>query len=111
MITLLLAIAISAPKPVVVDVCEINDMRHVKQVILYRWTWLLSGRSHHVSQWWIINKPPKVERLGDRWLIESEGRRFIARTLRRTTTQHDPEIADRRKLHEGDRKEYIRCVQ
>lgn len=96
----------------VVDVCEINKTPHLRQVILYRWMWLPNGRSHYVSQWWKIEGEPEeggplIERRGNRWLVSSEGRRFYARTLRRTETNHDPEYKDRDNLIEEDRRPYL----
>ena len=111
MLAILLAIVLSV-SPVAdieVDVCEINTTTNFRQVILYRWTWAPAGRSHHVAQWWITKSEPTVTRIGERWMVESDGRLFIARSLRRTKTQFDPEISDRKKLHEGDRKPYL-CV-
>lgn len=108
MFALILALAITTSNRLpIVEVCEINETPSVKQVILYRWMWLSGGRSHHVAQWWIIRSDPLVERHGDRWRITSEGRRFEARSLRRTKTAVDPEILDRTKLREEDRKPYI----
>jgi hypothetical protein len=109
MTALILAIALTfRPSLPHVDVCEINTTPTIRQIILYRWTWLPTGRSHHVAQWWSIGKDPEVKRIGDRWLVISEGRRFTCRTLHRTETQHDPEVLDRRKLNEADRIEYIK---
>lgn len=108
MIAMLLTIALSAqPKLPIVEVCEINTTPTLRQIILYRWTWLPSGRSHHVSQWWIVNDEPTIERRGGVWLVSSEGRRFVARSLRQTKTQHDPEMLDREKLPENCRRAYI----
>lgn len=108
MIALILAIALTAPSQLPhVDVCEINTTPTIRQVILYRWTWLPEGRSHHVAQWWLIDSEPIVERRNGMWLVSSEGKRFVARTLRRTTTRHDPEVMDRKKLNEADREPYI----
>lgn len=108
MLALLLAIAISTSTPLPhVEVCEINETPTIKQVILYRWMWLPTGRSHHVSQWWIIHNEPLVQRRNGMWLVASEGRLFTARSLRRTTTPHDPELRDRDKLHEESRRVYI----
>ena len=111
MIALLLAIALTAPSPIPhVEVCEINTTPTIRQVILYRWTWLPTGRSHHVAQWWSINSEPIIERRGDKWLVSSEGRRFTCRTLHRTETTVDPEVLDRKKLNEQDREPYI-CLE
>jgi hypothetical protein len=108
MIALILTLALTARDPLpIVEVCEINTTPTIRQIILYRWTWLPTGRSHHVSQWWIINQAPIVQRQGGMWLISSEGKRFICRSLRRTTTPLDPEVLDRDKLPEDSRKAYI----
>jgi hypothetical protein len=107
MIAFLLIIALTAPRLPIVEVCEINETPTIRQIILYRWTWLPTGRSHHVSQWWIVQTEPIIERRHGMWLVSSEGRRFIVRSLRRTRTQHDPEILDREKLNEENRKPYL----
>lgn len=106
MITILLVIALSTPRTPVVEVCEINRTPVVYQVILWRWMWLPTGHSHHVSQWWIIRSKPDVRRQNGMWLVSSEGRRFIARSLRRTETWYDPEMLDQGNLATEDRKEY-----
>lgn len=109
MIAIFLAIAITVREPLpLVDVCEINQTRHIKQVILYRWSWLSCGRGHHVSQWWTFNDDPDVQPLGDYWIVSSEGRRFLAKRVRKTETPYDPEVLDRKKLNEADRIEYIK---
>lgn len=107
MFALLLSAALSLPTLPIVEVCEINETPTIRQIILYRWMHLSSGRSHYVSQWWIITREPLIERRGGMWTIQSDGRRFVARTLRRTTTPHDPEILDRKKLPEINRRAYI----
>jgi hypothetical protein len=108
MTAFIIALALSARDPLPhVDVCEINNTPTIRQIILYRWTWLPGGRSHHVAQWWSVGVDPIVERRGDIWMISSEGRRFTCRTLRRTETPYDPEVLDRKKLNEADRNPYI----
>ena len=107
MITIILTIALTSPRLPIVEVCEINTTPTIRQIILYRWTWLPEGRSHHVAQWWIAKDEPIAERRGGKWCISSEGRRFVARSLRRTRTEYDPEILDREKLNEESRRAYI----
>lgn len=107
-VALLLALTLTAGESLpAVDVCEINTTPSIRQVILYRWMWIPTGRSHHVAQWWIVTSEPLIERHGNRWLVSSEGRRFYARTLRRTETKHDPEFKDRDNLIEEDRRPYL----
>ena len=107
MTALILTIALSIPTLPIIEVCEINQSPVVRQMILHRWTWLPEGHSHHVSQWWIIRSEPTIERRCGMWLVSSEGKRFVARSLRRTRTPRDPEILDRKKLNEMDRKAYL----
>jgi len=40
------------------------------------------------------------------WMVQSEGREFFARSLRRTETIGDPEVADRKIVNECDRQPY-----
>jgi hypothetical protein len=109
MTALILALALTfRPSLPHVDVCEINTTPTIRQVILYRWTWLPSGQFASCRTVVVDRQRPKVKRIGDRWLVISEGRRFTCRTLHRTETQHDPEVLDRRKLNEADRIEYIK---
>lgn len=108
MLAFLLALSLTAGESLpIVEVCEINETPTIRQVILYRWTWLPCGRNHHVAQWWIIKTEPAIERRHGMWIVSSEGKRFIARSLRRTRTRYDPEILDRKKLHEENRKPYL----
>jgi hypothetical protein len=109
MIALILTLALTARDPLpIVEVCEINTTPTIRQIILYRWTWLPTVvRSHRVSQWWIVKTEPTIERRHGMWLVSSEGRRFIVRSLRRTRTQYDPEVLDRSKLSEDSRRAYI----
>lgn len=107
MIAALLAIALTARDPLpIVDVCEINTTGHLRQVVLYRWHWSPQGKSHRVSQWWEIVTEPIVSRRGGVWHVQSCGREFLARTLRRTTTAVDPEVADRSAVGVDDRMPY-----
>jgi hypothetical protein len=106
-IALLLALATFAPLPPVVEVCEINTTPNFTQVILRRWHRLGEVNGHRVTEWWIAKEPPTIEPHGDKWLVRSEGREFIARSVRWTETQHDPEQAERKILPECDRVPYL----
>lgn len=106
MITIILTIATFAPIPPVVEVCEINTTPKFRQVILRRWNRLGAVNGHRVSEWWIAKDEPVIERIGDRWRVRSEGREFIARSLRRTETVGDPEMIDRAIVAECDRVPY-----
>jgi hypothetical protein len=108
MITLLLTLATFAPPLPTVEVCEINTTPNFQQVILRRWHRLGAVNGHRVSEWWIPRKESTtVERFGDRWLIRSDGREFIARSVRWTQTVGDPEMAERKILCTEDRVPYL----
>jgi len=107
MITLLLALATYAPATTLVEVCEINTTPNFTQVILRRWHRLGEVNGHRVTEWWIAKEPPTIERIGGKWLVKSDGREFIARSVRWTTTQHDPEMAERKILCPSDRVPYL----
>jgi len=107
MIALLLALATFAPPATVVDVCEINTTPHFKQIILRRWHRLGHVNGHQVTEWWIVQSDPMIERVGGRWVVRSEGREFFARSVRWTETANDPERDERRILHECDRVPYL----
>ena len=106
MITILLTLATFAPALPAVEVCEINTTPNFRQVILRRWHRLGAVNGHRVAQWWIAKDKPTVERIGDRWRVRSEGRVFIARSVRRTETVGDPEMLDREIVRECDRVPY-----
>ena len=107
MITLLLTLATFAPSLPVVEVCEINTTPNFQQVILRRWHRLGAVNGHRVTEWWLANKKPHIEPRGDRWLVRSDGREFIARSVRWTQTQHDPEMSERKILCLSDRVPYF----
>ena len=107
LLAILLTLATFAPSLPQVEVCEINTTPNFQQVILRRWHRLGAVNGHQVTQWWIAKQKPHVEPRGDRWLVRSEGREFIARSLRRTTTMHDPEYQERKILPECDRVPYL----
>jgi hypothetical protein len=106
-IALFLTLATFAPSLPVIEVCEINTTPNFTQVILRRWHRLGAVNGHRVSEWWIIKEPPRIERIGDGWLVRSEGRMFIARSVRWTETQHDPEMKERKILCPSDRVPYL----
>jgi hypothetical protein len=107
-IALLLALATFAPSLPTVEVCEINTTPNFTQVILRRWHRLGAVNGHRVTEWWIPRKETTtVERFGDRWLVRSDGREFIARSVRRTTTVNDPEMAERKILCPENRVPYL----
>ena len=107
MIALLLTLATFAPSLPHVEVCEINTTPNFQQVILRRWHRLGAVNGHRVTEWWIAKEPPHIERIGGKWLVRSEGREFIARSVRPTETQHDPEMAERKILCPSDRVPYL----
>jgi hypothetical protein len=107
MIAFLLTLATFAPSLPHVEVCEINTTPNFTQVILRRWHRLGAVNGHRVTEWWIIKEKPTIEPHGDRWLVRSEGREFIARSLRWTETSHDPEYQERKILPECDRVPYL----
>jgi hypothetical protein len=107
MIAIILTLATFAPSPPQAEVCEINTTPNFQQVILRRWHRLGVVNGHRVTEWWIANKKPHIEPHGDRWLVRSEGREFIARSVRLTTTSHDPEMAERKILCPSDRVPYL----
>ena len=107
MITLLIALATFAPSLPHVEVCEINTTPQFTQEILRRWHRLGAVNGHQVTEWWLASKKPHVEPRGDKWLVRSEGREFIARSLRRTQTIDDPEYKERKILPECDRVPYL----
>ena len=106
MIAILLTLATFAPSPPVVEVCEINTTPVFTQVIIRRWHRLGAANGHRVTEWWIAKQPITVQRAGGVWMVSSEGREFYARSLRRTETTCDPEVADRKIVHECDREPY-----
>jgi hypothetical protein len=107
-IALLLTLATFAPSLPVVDVCEINTTPNFTQVILRRWHRLGATNGHQVTEWWIPRKETTtVERFGDRWLVRSDGREFIARSVRWTETPNDPEMAERKILCPENRVPYL----
>ena len=106
MITILLTLATFAPSAPFVEVCEINTTPQFRQVILRRWHRLGAVNGHRVTQWWIAKDEPTIERIGNRWRVRSEGREFIARSIRRTETVGDPEMVDREIVRECDRVPY-----
>jgi hypothetical protein len=107
MITLILTLATFAPSLPHVEVCEINTTPNFTQVILRRWHRLGAVNGHRVTEWWIAKEPPAIEPYGDQWLVRSDGREFIARSVRWTETQHDPEMAERKILCPSDRVPYL----
>jgi len=107
MIALLLTLATFAPSLPVVEVVEINTTPNFTQVILRRWHRLGAVNGHRVSEWWIIKEKPHIEPRGDRWLVRSDGREFIARSVRWTETQHDPEFQERKILCPENRVPYL----
>jgi hypothetical protein len=107
MITLLLTLATFAPSLPVIEVCEINTTPNFTQVILRRWHRLGAVNGHRVTEWWIANKKPHIEPYGDKWLVRSDGREFIARSVRWTETVGDPEMAERKILCPSDRVPYL----
>ena len=107
MIALLLTLATFAPSLPVIEVCEINTTPNFTQVILRRWHRLGAVNGHRVAQWWIAKEPPTIEARGDRWLVRSDGREFITRSVRWTTTSHDPEYCERKILCPEDRVPYL----
>jgi hypothetical protein len=108
MIAILLTLATFTPSLPHVEVCEINTTPQFTQVILRRWHRLGAVNGHRVSEWWMPRKESTtVERFGDRWLVRSDGREFIARSVRWTETQHDPEMIERKILCPSDRVPYL----
>jgi hypothetical protein len=106
MLAILLILATFAPALPAVEVCEINTTPQFRHAILRRWHRLGDANGHRVTQWWITKDEPTIERIGDRWRVRSEGREFIARSIRRTETVGDPELADRELVAECDRVSY-----
>jgi hypothetical protein len=106
MIALLLTLATFAQSPPVIEVCEINTTPQFTQVILRRWHRGGAVNGHRVTEWWLAKQPITVQRAGGVWLVQSEGREFYARSLRRTETTIDPEVADRKIVGEEDRMPY-----
>ena len=107
MIALLLTLATFSPSLPQVEVVEINTTPNFTQVILRRWHRLGVVNGHQVTEWWITNKKPHIEPHGDKWLVRSEGREFIARSIRPTITSHDPEMAERKILCPENRVPYF----
>jgi hypothetical protein len=108
MIAILLTLATFAPSPQIIEVVEINTTPNFQQVILRRWHRLGEVNGHRVTEWWIPRKETTtVERIGDKWLVKSDGRGFIARSVRWTETAHDPEQQERKILPECDRVPYL----
>jgi hypothetical protein len=107
MIAILLTLATFAPSPLVVDVCEINTTPNFRQIILRRWHRLGATHGHQVTEWWIVQSDPLIERAGGRWVVRSEGREFFARSIRYTDTPYDPEYRDRRILCPDNRVPYL----
>jgi hypothetical protein len=106
-IALLLTLATFAPTSPAVEVCEINTTPNFTQVILRRWHRLGAVNGHRVTEWWIANKKPHIEPHGGKWLVRSEGREFIARSVRWTETSHDPEMQERKILCPENRVPYL----
>jgi hypothetical protein len=106
-IDLFLTLATFAPLPQTIEVCEINTTPQFTQVILRRWHRLGAVNGHRVAQWWIAKESPTVERIGERWLVRSEGREFWCRSVRYTRTCDDPEMTDRAIVAECDRVPYM----
>jgi hypothetical protein len=106
LIAILLTLATFAPSPLTVEVCEINKTPNFTQVIIRRWHRLGAVNGHRVTEWWMAKEPITVQRAGGVWMVQSEGREFFARSLRRTETIGDPEVADRKIVHECDREPY-----
>jgi hypothetical protein len=107
MLTLLLALTLTAHSLPEVEACEINHNPHLSQVVLYRWMRLPDGSGHRVAQWWTIHSEPVIARRGNRWIVASEGRRFVARSLSRTETISDPERLDLQRLPAEQRRPYF----
>jgi len=106
MIALLLTLATFAPLPPIIEVCEINTTPSFTQVILRRWHRGGAVNGHRVTEWWMAKQPITVQRAGGVWMVQSEGREFYARSLRRTETANDPEVEDRKIVGEEDRMPY-----
>ena len=110
MIALVLTLALTIPQPITVDRIEINTFpsgeSHVKQVILYRWTRLASGNGYRVADWWLVDAD--YEPAGDVVTRYKDGRveEFTSRNIKRTNTDHDPELRDRNELAEESRRSY-----
>jgi hypothetical protein len=105
-IALLITLATFAPSPLTVEVCEINTTPNFTQVIIRRWHRGGAVNGHRVTEWWMAKQPITVQRAGGVWMVSSEGREFYARSLRRTETANDPEVADRKIVGEEDRMPY-----
>jgi hypothetical protein len=54
----------------------------------------------------MCKQPITVQRAGGVWFVQSEGREFYTRPLRRTETANDPEVEDRKIVSEEDRMPY-----
>jgi hypothetical protein len=106
MIALILTLATFAQSPPIIEVCEINTTPNFTQVILRRWHRGGAVNGHRVTEWWMCKQPITVQRAGGAWFVQSEGREFYARSLRRTETKNDPEVEDRKIVSEYDRQPY-----
>ena len=99
-----------------VDLVEINTVQNEKgvvrfrQVILWRWSRLMSGNGHRVAEFYVDPDFVSDARRGTRrrvvWI--HRGRRFevSARSFEESTTRIDPELADREILPLDNRLRY-----
>jgi hypothetical protein len=120
MITLLLAIALnSQPAPVRVDVVEINTYERdgeivLRQALLRRWLRLANGSSHYVEEWRVITSEPQTRKRGNSvsvTITTSDGMHTLqTRSLRETTTDHDPELREREIYSPEQRRAYLQAV-
>ena len=111
MIAILLAIALTTPRPIPVDRIEINTLHCesgvMKQIILWRWTWLATGHGYRVADWWIVGNDYQpvgsiVSRYQDGRLQE-----ITSKFIDATETRRDPELFDRKTLPQDDRTSYF----
>ena len=85
-----------------VEVCEVNQTPSFTQVILWRW----QNGDHRVAQWWIVKGEMTVRRIDRDFLVRSEGQEFRCRSYRKTISDYDPEIRDRKRLKPENRLPY-----
>lgn len=91
-----LAVSIQSDDAIpIVERCEINEVRGLRQMIL--WTHESTGGQYRsrVAQWWILASEPMIEHRRGWYVIQNRGLIFRTKRLSRTKTKIDPEIRDR----------------
>lgn len=113
---LLSCVLTSQLAPTRVDVIEINTYERdgeivLRQALLRRWLRLAHGNGHYVEEWRVIQGEPTIRKRGNATFVTittSDGPHTLkTRSLRETTTDHDPELRERTIYSPEQRRAYL----